>query len=273
MELITLQQDRSTGTDVKLAVEVEGQGKPLLLIHGFPVDHIMWQGQLTDLADMFRLIAPDLPGFGESPPTLGTATMEQMADHLAQLLDALGIQERVIVCGLSMGGYIAFEFLRRHKERLAGLILCDTRAQADSKEARQNRHQTADRVLQEGTEFLAQQMLPRLCCEQTFRQHPEIIEALQKMIAKASREGVAAASRGMAARSDATELLAKIDLPTLVLVGQFDVISPPEEMEKMAQAIPGARFVIIPEAGHMAPLENAPAVNEAIRQWYQEKVA
>jgi pimeloyl-ACP methyl ester carboxylesterase len=172
-----------------------------------------------------------------------------------------------VLGGLSMGGYVAFQFVRRHRQRLAGLILCDTRATADSEEARENRLRTAERILNEGTSFLADQMLPRLCCERTFRHQPEVVEKLRTMILESPPEGVAAAARGMACRSDATDLLGQIDCPTLVLVGQFDAISPPEEMEQMARAMPKASFVIVPDAGHMAPLEQGQFVNQAIQDF------
>jgi pimeloyl-ACP methyl ester carboxylesterase len=195
--------------------------------------------------------------------------MELLADDLAALLDRLGVTAPVAFCGLSMGGYVAWRFWRRHRERLDRLILCDTRAVADSEEGARLRLETADRVLREGAAVAADAMLPRLFADQTRRRQPEMVEAVRQVMLAASPAGVAAALRGMAAREDARSLLGEIDVPTLVLCGQYDVISPVEEMRELAQAIPNARFVQIPAAGHMAPLENPPPVNAAIRAHLQ----
>ena len=151
-----------------------GAGRPLLLVHGFPLDHTMWAGQIESLASQCRVIAPDLPGFGRSPPGGNdTATMEQFADDLAALLDGLGIREPAVVCGLSMGGYIALQFWRKYAARLAGLILCDTRATADTPEAAAARQTMAARVLREGTAPLVETMLPKLLAETTRQRRPQ----------------------------------------------------------------------------------------------------
>jgi len=244
-----------------------GAGVPLVLVHGFPLDHAVWAGQLEGLSNTngCRMIAPDLPGFGRSPAIDDPATMAQFADDLAALLDGLGIAEPVILCGLSMGGYIAFEFWRRHRSRLRGLVLCDTRAAADSAEVAEARRQTADRVLREGPRLLADAMLPRLFSEATQQLRPALIEAVRAAIVNNNARGVAAAARGMAQRADMTGELPRIDCPTLVVVGRNDMISTPDEMRGIAQAMPNAAFVEIPFAGHMSPLENPDDVNAAIR--------
>lgn len=267
MQIVKFPDPIDQTNDFAMAVEDRGQGRPVVLVHAFPLDHRVWEWQINDLSTQVRVIAPDLRGFGRTTVTSGIVTMEQMADDLAAMLDALGIEDPIVLGGLSMGGYVAFEFVRRHRRRLAGLILCDTRATADSEDVRANRLRTAERVLNEGTRFLADQMLPRLCCERTFRHQPEVVEKLRTMILESPPEGVAAAARGMARRSDATSFLGQIDCPTLVLVGQFDVISPAEEMEQTARAIPGASFVTVPDAGHMAPMEQGQIVNRAIQEF------
>lgn len=267
-----------------------GAGVPLLLVHGFPIDHSMWAGQINGLGRQsgdtlvgeafwpgmpatasgqaarpaIRVIAPDLRGFGRSPATDDKVTMEQFADDLAGLLDVLAIREPVVLCGLSMGGYIAFQFWRRHASRLRGLILCDTRAAADSPEVAANRLVMADRVLREGVAPLADGMLPRLFAKNTQQNYPGLIEGLRTVMLANKPRGVAAASRGMAERPDMTSQLGEIRCPTLILVGENDVSSPPAEMRGIAQAIPGAKFIEIPDGGHMAPLENPAAVNAAI---------
>ncbi len=254
---------------VALNVFDSGSGQPLLLVHGFPLDHTMWRGQMDDLSDRFRVIAPDLRGFGKSQVVPSVATMEQMADDLAALLESLGEREPVTFCGLSMGGYVAWQFWRRHRARLKHLILCDTRAVADSDEMAQFRLKTAERVLREGPSVVADMMLAKLFAESTLRAQPEILAATRQVILAADAQGVAAALLGMAQRIDMTETLSQIDVPALVVCGEHDAISTVEEMRGIAGSIPGAEFVEIKDAGHMAPLEQPRAINEAIRLFLQ----
>jgi 3-oxoadipate enol-lactonase len=258
--------------DVTFAVADHGAGPPLLLVHGFPLDHTMWCGQWEMLSADFRVLAPDLRGFGGSGGAADVVTMERFADDLALLLDALDIREPVALGGLSMGGYIAWEFWRRHRARLRALILCDTRAAADPPEARQNRWRTAERALAEGVGFLADTMLARLFAPATCQRQPQLIEATRQVLLAATPQAVAAASRGMAERPDSRVLLETIDIPTLVLCGVEDAISPVAEMRGMASRIRGARFVEIPDAGHMSPLENPRAVNAAFRDFLRPAV-
>jgi 3-oxoadipate enol-lactonase len=267
-----------------------GQGRPVLFVHGFPLDHTMWAAQIEAISRQYRVIAPDLRGFGlsamaekgtgpicvEPPPgrsgkldlsPVVPVTMEQFADDLAAMLDALGVREPVVYCGLSMGGYIALQFQRKYASRLRGLVLCDTRSTADTPEAVVARRTIVDRVLKEGPASVADAMLPRLFCETTRKQRPEIVEGLRRVIMANSPQGIAAAALGMAERPDMTASLREIRCPTLVIVGREDVISPPAEMRGMADAISGARFVEIPAAGHMSPLENTAAVTAAIAEF------
>jgi pimeloyl-ACP methyl ester carboxylesterase len=255
---------------VELAAVDRGTGLPLLLVHGFPLNHSLWQAQIDACAERCRVIAPDLRGFGTSGVSEGEVSMEQMADDLAGLLDTMGIQEPVVYCGLSMGGYIAWEFWRRHRPRVAGLILCDTRAAADSPEAAANRRLMADRVLGEGPAPIADAMIPRLTAEVTLTRYPERVEAVRRMIFSNDPRGIAAASRGMANRADATPLLPEIACPTLLIVGQHDQIVPVAEMRAMAEAIPHARLVEIRGAGHLSPLENPAEVNAAMLSFLGE---
>jgi pimeloyl-ACP methyl ester carboxylesterase len=240
-----------------------------LLVHGFPLDHTMWNPQIEHFAATHTVIAPDLRGFGRSDVTTGVVMMEQFADDLSEMLDELAIAEPVVLCGLSMGGYIAFQFVRRHRGRLVKLILCDTRAAADAPEAAAKRHETADRVAVEGPEFLATSMIERLFAPWTRERNPQVIAATQAVIRRTSRIGIAGASRGMAERSDATPLLAGIDVPTLVVVGEHDAISPPAEMRDWAGCIPQAEFVVLADAGHMAPLEQPTAFHRALQTFLQ----
>jgi pimeloyl-ACP methyl ester carboxylesterase len=252
---------------VDLRVLVQGEGSPLVFVHGFPLDHSMWRWQLGQFTRTHRVIAPDLRGFGESDVTEGRVTMEQFADDLAAMLDELHVTEPIVLCGLSMGGYIAFEFVRKHPWRLAGLILCDTRAGADSAEARQQRLATADRVLSEGPSVIADSMVSRLFGQKTRREQPQVVEQTQRLILGTPRMGIAAAALGMADRRDMTGFLPEISVRTLAIAGEEDELTPAAEMKQMAEAIPGAEFVTIPAAGHMAPLEASGAVNAAIQKF------
>lgn len=258
--------------DCSLATLDEGSGDVLLLVHGFPLDHTMWNEQIAALRERYRVIAPDLRGFGESgqmQSTSSTATlsMEQHADDLARLLDALGITEKVHFCGLSMGGYIAWQFWRKYAERVRSLLLCDTRASADTEEAAQGRLKMAERVVAEGNAFVAAGMLPKLLAPQKLSSDSDVIRRLRNMIENTSPESIAAAQRGMATRIDATDMLPNIDVPTLVLVGEHDAITTAEEMKSIADTIPGSQFVEIPAAGHMAPMEDPAAVSAAIQDF------
>lgn len=257
---------------IELAVVDRGAGIPLVLVHGFPLDHRMWQGQIDGLASDCRVIAPDLRGFGQSGVTRGSVTMAEMADDLEAMLDGLGIGERVVVCGLSMGGYVAWQFFARHPQRLGGLVLCDTRALPDSPEAARGRRETADRVVAEGTQILTEGMIPKLFAKKTLADAPDLIEQTRRVILSMNPEGIAAAARGMAERPDATPLLPRITCPVLVIVGCEDVISPVDEMRAIAERIPHARLVEIAGAGHMAPLERPEQVNRAIREFLAECV-
>ena len=253
--------------DISLNVVDRGRGTPLVLVHGFPLDHTMWQNQIDDLADVCRVIAPDLRGFGASGVTAGTVTMARMADDLTAMLDCLGVREPVAFCGLSMGGYVAWQFAQRHRSRLSKLILCDTRAVADSPEAAAGRLKTADRVLAEGASVVAESMLSKLFAPASLQEQPEIVEATRQVMLRSAPEGVAAALRGMAERPDVSGHLAEFDVSALVICGEHDSIAPLAEMRGIAERLPQAKFVEIKNAGHMAPLEQPSPVNAALREF------
>lgn len=250
-----------------LNVVEAGSGPILLLVHGFPLDHSMWQHQLETLSDTYRVIAPDLRGFGASTGATDTITMEQLADDMAELLDELDIREPITFCGLSMGGYVAWQFWKRHANRLSHLILCDTRAAADTEEGARGRLGMAQRVLDEGTAIIAEAMLPKLFAEKTAREQPDPVEATRRVMLATAPNTVAGALRGMSKRADMTLELPKIGVPTLVICGEQDVIVPVAEMRSIAKALPNATFVEIPDSGHMAPLEDPQTVNAAIRKF------
>ena len=257
---------------IELATVDQGSGPPILLVHGFPFDHTIWDAQLAALSGRYRVVAPDLRGFGQSGVTEGKVTMEQFADDLAALLDALEVEEPVAFCGLSMGGYVGWQFWRKYARRVRGLILCDTRAVADTPEAAKGRLRTAERVLREGPGILLETMIPKLFAESTSRGNPLLVESVRRVILAAGRQGVAAALRGMAERPDFAGTLGQIACPALVIVGEEDVISPPEEMRSLAEAIPNARLVQIAGGGHLAPLENPRQANAAMLEFLTQLI-
>lgn len=244
-----------------------GRGAPILFVHGFPLDHTMWAAQLAAFEGSHRVIAIDLRGFGQSDVTPGKVTMAQMADDCAALLSALGIDEPVTFVGLSMGGYVAWQFAEHHAARLGKLVVCDTRAVADTPAGVETRLKMAELVLKHGASVVAEAMLPKLFGDTTRANHPHVIDAVRQMILRAPPEGVAAAQRGMAERPDVTDKLGRIAVPTLVICGEHDAISPVTEMRTIADAIPAAHLAVIADAGHMAPMENAAAVNAVLREF------
>ena len=252
---------------LELHVAERGDGMPVVFAHGFPLDHTMWENQLCTLAENWRVIAPDLRGFGRSQVGPGVATMEAMADDLADMLPALGINEPIVLVGLSMGGYVAFQFWRKHRHLLRGLVLCDTRSIPDTAEAAAGRRKLAAQTLAEGPTPVAAGMLPKLFGPHAREHDPATIEATRKVIMNTLPQGIAAALEGMATRPDAASYLAEMALPTLVVVGQDDAISSVDEMRTLAHGIRGSEFVVIPRSGHMTPLENPAEFNEALEQF------
>ena len=247
----------------ELAYAVSGDGPALLLLHAFPLGLFMWDAQAEALAARHRVIRFDARGFGGSDSSQGPLTMERIADDAAALLDQLGVS-RAVVGGCSMGGYAALAFVRRHPQRLAGLVLQDTRAGADSEEARAGRAALAAKVLGEGASAAEATFLPKLLGETTKREQPALVAQLRERILATSPRAIADALHGLAARADSRPTLAEVRVPTLVLVGAEDVLTPPAESEAMAAAIPGARLEVVPHAGHLANLERPHAVNAAL---------
>jgi len=250
--------------DVELNVYDQGNGDPLLFVHGFPLNHTMWQQQLKMFAETNRVIAPDLRGFGESTVADGPLSMEQFAEDLNGLLDTLGVEQPICYCGLSMGGYIAWPFLQHYGPRVGSLILCDTRSAADTNDAAENRRKLATAVLKNGSNVAAEGMLPKLVSPPTLKERPQIVDSLRAMILATEPASIAGALEGMAVRPDSTESLGEIQVPTLVIVGVDDELTSPAEMSSLAGRIPNSVFVEIPGAGHMSVMENPAAVNEAI---------
>ncbi|HLH62187.1 MAG TPA: alpha/beta fold hydrolase [Ktedonobacteraceae bacterium] len=256
---------KTTVNDINIAYDDHGIGLPVLFLHAFPLNRNMWEGELTALLleERYRLVALDWPGFGESEIAADISTMDVFADYLAGLMDTLGMQSAVL-CGLSMGGYAAFAFLRKYPRRVAGLILADTRPGADTLEAQANRENVARVAETQGTGAIADMQMPRLLSDYTRQHHPEVELRVRQLINAATPRGIAAASRGMAQRADSTDLLPGIACPTLVVVGEQDALTPPDVARDYAAKIPNALFITIPNAGHLSNLEQPEAFLQAI---------
>jgi pimeloyl-ACP methyl ester carboxylesterase len=254
--------------NVDLGYDDHGIGQPVIFLHAFPLNRTMWEGQMTALLNeqQFRLVALDWRGFGESELNTDVSTMEMFADDLAALMDALGM-DSAIICALSMGGYAAFAFLRKYPQRVKALVLADTRPGADSEESRANRELLAQLAETEGIEAVANRQVPRLLSDYTRQRHPEVEIRVRRMIDAATPAGIAAASRGMAQRSDASDILSSITCPTLVVVGEQDVLTPPDVAQEYASSIPGTQIAVIPNAGHLANLEQPEAFFEILRNF------
>jgi 3-oxoadipate enol-lactonase len=248
-----------------------GSGTPLVLLHGFPLDHTMWRAQIEALRGTCRVIAPDLRGFGRSSLAVGDAEqgldMRRYADDVVAVLDHLGVNQPAILCGFSMGGYVLWQFVREYPDRVRAIVLCDTKATADSEEMRSARLAGAKEVLRSGTGPIAEGMLPKLLAPATLANRPDVVEEIGAIIRRTAPEAIAAAGRGMARRPDVRADLPGIQVPTLVIVGAKDAISSPEEMREIAEAMPDSEYVEVPNAGHMSPVENADAVSEALRRF------
>jgi pimeloyl-ACP methyl ester carboxylesterase len=256
---------------MRLAFSDEGSGPVVVLLHGFPLNRTMWSAQIRALSPRCRVIAPDLPGHGESPAPDGVYTMDSMADSVAATLDELGIDGPVVVGGLSMGGYVALAMALNHPSRVGGLILADTRAVADTPEAAAKREETAQAVLRSGDVGpVVEGMLPRLFSQATFRERPGLVPPMKAVMEGTPPPGVVGALRGMACRPDRRDRLGEIACPVLVAVGEDDAISPRDEMKAIADALTTSRFVVIPAAGHLAPYENPEAFNSALLDFLKD---
>ena len=239
-----------------------------MLLHAFPLNRRMWDEQIEALSRDADVIAPDLPGLGESAPQ-DVPSIPLMAKSVADLLDQLAISRPVAVVGLSLGGYVAFEFWRQFAGRIRALVLCSTRAGIDSPEGKQNRLAMAEKLMQGQltVENAAVQLLPKLLGKTTLAQRPRVVEAVRKIIHQNKPIGIANAQRAMADRRDSTPLLAGIRCPTLVMAGDEDVIIPLEEANNLARAIPQAKQEILPQAGHLINLEDPERFIEPVRRF------
>jgi pimeloyl-ACP methyl ester carboxylesterase len=248
-----------------LGYDATGSGRPLLLLHGYPLNRKMWQPQLEQLVDAANVIAPDLRGHGDSDAPGGAYSMDQLADDAVALLDQLNLTGPAVVGGFSMGGYVALAFYRRHPARVAGLILAATKANADSEAARANREISAALAHDKGPAAIAEAMLPKLLAPHTYLAHPGLVAEVRRMILSTPVNGIVGDLLGMKDRADSTELLPQNDRPVLVIHGQDDQLIPPSEAEATAARLPHARLVLVPSAGHLLNLEQPETFNAEVR--------
>jgi pimeloyl-ACP methyl ester carboxylesterase len=258
--------------DTTLAVHTPGSGLPVLLLHGFPFDHAMWAGQ-DPLADDVRLIVPDQRGFGQSPGP-PPASIAQLADDAVALLDALHVTEPAVICGLSMGGYVAEQVAARYPHRVRALILVDTKLEADTPEARVARAKLAATVTRVGQEAVAEAMIPNLLARSDAgRGRPgraAVEDYLRRTIHATPVATITAALAALAARPDMVDPMRVVTVPTLLVVGAEDMITPPDCMERAERVFPRPRLLIMPHCGHMAPLEDPATFNAAVREFLRE---
>ena len=255
--------------DTNIFYEIQGQGPSLVLLHPFPANHKFWTPAAALLSARYQLIMPDLRGHGPTVPGDGPATMEKHAADLLHVCDAVGVK-RAMFMGVSIGGYIMFEFWRRHRERVQALILCDTKGQADTPEGRANRLQSAEDVLKRGPDAFLDEMVQKLLGASTKSQRPDLVAAARKMLGESTPAGIAAVQRGMAERPDSVTTLKTITVPTLIMVGEEDTLTPVADAELMRQHIKNSRLQTVPRAGHYAPFEQHEFVVGKVRRFLEE---
>lgn len=249
---------------MKVAFEEHGTGYPVVLLHAFPLSRKMWSPQIEAVtAESFRLILPDLRGFGETNNFADISLMEDMASDIAELLDNLEI-EKAIIGGLSMGGYVTFDLLRLRPEKFKALVLCDTTCSADNEEKRQKRFQLIEQIENKGSQALIENMLPNLIGKFTKEISENLISELKQMFAETNPKAAAAALRGMAKRKDHTEFLNKIEVPTLLVFGEDDAVTTPADARILFEQISASGLSIIKNAGHYSNLEQPEQFNQAL---------
>jgi len=258
--------NRIRSGDAEIAYAVLGDGPPLVLLHPFPAHHELWLPAAQPLTSRYRIVLPDLRGHGDSDVGEGPAIMEKHAADLVRVLDDAGVG-RAVFCGVSIGGYILFEFWRRYRARVEGLVLCDNRSQADNAEGRATRLKSAADVIERGTEPFVESMIPRLFGKTMLATRPDVVDGARRMMLKMSPEDIAQVQRGMAERPDSTPTLKTIDVPTMILIGEEDTLTTVADGESMRQNISGSQLRVIPRAGHFTIWERAEEVGKVLRQF------
>lgn len=244
------------------------EAPPIVFIHGFPFDHTMWQEQVALCEPSHRVITYDLRGHGKSSAGDGRYLFELFVDDLFGLLDHLKIA-RTILCGLSMGGYTALRAFERSPDRFNGLILCDTRSEPDSNEAKLKRAANLRTIQTDGIAAFAEGFLKAIFTPDSFKERPAVVDQIRKTILANPPEGVTGTLIALATRTDTTPILTNIKVPTLILVGDQDVVTPPTAAQAMHERIPSSRLAVIPQAGHMSNLENPTEFNLHLQDYLQ----
>ena len=258
---------RIKSDDAEIFYQVLGDGPPIVLLHPFPANHEFWLPAAQSFLTRYRLILPDLRGHGDSDIGEGPATMQKHAEDIARAMDDAEM-DRAAFAGVSIGGYALFELWRHHRDRISALVLCNTKAPADSSEARSARLKSAAEVMEGGTEPFFESMLSKLLGDTTRSTRPDLVQGALRMMGKMSAEDVAMVQRGMAERPDSVATLKTISVPTLIVTGEEDVVTGSAEAELMRQNIPGSKLKIIPKAGHYAAWERPKEVGELLRGFF-----
>jgi 3-oxoadipate enol-lactonase len=262
--------ERISSGDAEICFEVAGSGPPVILLHPFPVSREFWIPVAEFLSSRYFLIMPDLRGHGDSGLGEGPATMAKHAADIARIMTASRV-DRASIIGVSIGGYVIFELWRQIRERISALVLCNTKAGNDSPEARAGRLQAAEHVLQTGTEVFFEGMLGKLLGESTRSSRPALVDGALGMMRKMSPEDVAAVQRGMADRADSVPTAHTIDVPTLIITGEEDMVAGVPEAEVMKQSIRGSDMKIIAKAGHYSPWERPQEVGRLLRSFLDHR--
>ena len=250
----------------ELFYDVKGSGFPVVLLHPFPLNHHFWDGCLPSLENRYKLVRPDLRGHGGSPPGEGPATMARHAQDLLRLCNELGIGQAVFA-GVSIGGYVLFEFWRQVRERMAALVLCNTRASAETREGRMNREKSIHTVQDRGPAPFIDELLPRLLGRTTFETRPDRVARAREMMSHMTVAGIVANLRGMAIRPDSIPTLKTIEAPALIVAGEEDTATPLADSELMKQQINGSRLEVVPRAGHYAAFEQPEHFGKLLRSF------
>lgn len=255
---------------VDLHVREAGKGEPVVLLHAFPLSCAMWLAQRETLSAKYRVITPDLRGFGGSRLGDEPPSMDAMAADVAAVLDRLDL-DRVVLGGLSMGGYAAMAFLRAYPERVSALILADTKATADLEPARANRERVAQEVHDPQRNVLVNDVLPSLLGPTTVQTRPLVHDRVRALVEAAPPAAVTWAERAMAGRPDSLDTLRQVRVPALVVVGEEDTLSTPRDAQAMTEALPAGRLVRLPKVGHLTAVEDPEAFNDAVRDFLDSR--
>jgi 3-oxoadipate enol-lactonase len=258
--------EKMVSGDADFFYDVAGSGPPVILLHPFPVNHEFWLPLSRLLSSRYRLVMPDLRGHGESFLGNGPASMQKHADDISRVMTAIGI-DRAPLVGVSIGGYAIFEFWRRFRDRVSALVLCNTKAGADAGDARNARLESANDVVECGTERFFEGMLQKVLGETTRRSRPDLVEGALRMMRKMSAEDVAGVQRGMAERPDSVSTLKTINVPTLIITGDEDEMTGVPEAEIMKQNIAGSQMRVVAKAGHYSPWEQPEEAGRLLRQF------